>query len=167
MSQIAFFLYLFQRAICYVPGRSFHSSPWVVWWGANTLYVPYTFISDVDLRVLRWDAFCFHRTFSKNTTKLGCQGDYMKPKWYTWYLILKARPSKNSVCSCNFKICCTVFLLSATFKIFKNMFPGKGHNSQLLEEVTPGVKHTQAGTFLGTCQFAQYLHFQERWALSR
>lgn len=45
-----------------------------------TLKVPYTFISDVDIRVLCWDAFCFHRTSSKNTTKLGCQGEYMKPK---------------------------------------------------------------------------------------
>lgn len=97
-----FSLYLFQRAICSAPRRSFCCSPRIVWWGANTLIVPYTFISDVYLRVLGWDAFCFHRTSSKNTTKLGCQGDYMKPKWYIWYLILKARLSKNSVYSCAF-----------------------------------------------------------------
>lgn len=36
--------------------------------------------------------------------------------------------------------------------IFKNIFPGKGHNSQLLRETTQGVKQMQAGDLLCTCE---------------
>ena len=97
------FSYLYSRELSAVPsGRSFCSSPGLVWWGASTPYISHTFISDVYVRVVCWDAFCFHRISSKNTTKLSCQGDDMKPKWYIRYLILKAQPSKNSVYSCKF-----------------------------------------------------------------
>lgn len=59
-----------------------------------------------------------------------------------------------------------VILLSATFTIFKNIFPGKGHNSQLFTETAHGVKGAQAGDRARVKSYP-YLHFQERWALSR
>lgn len=36
--------------------------------------------------------------------------------------------------------------------IFKNIFPGKGDNSQLLKETIHGIKQTQAGDLLCACQ---------------
>lgn len=54
-----------------------------------------------------------------------------------------------------------VILLSATFTIFKNIFPGKGHHSQLFEETAHGVKGTQAGD-RAHVKSDPYLHFQER-----
>lgn len=147
------------RATCSAPppspARSFQNSPGIIWWGADTLCTAYTFISDVDFTVLCWEAFCFHRTSSKNTHEIRLSGRLHETQMIHLVFNSKSTTKQN-------RASVAADLRSAAYSavfhivVFKNIFLGKGRYSPPLE--------VRANTWP---TLYQYLRFQGRWALSR